>query len=194
MSELQNKIDIQIALIKAIKSNDSNALRSLYTSNFYKVELMVIKNSGSREHAKDLYQEAFITLWKNIKNDSFIPLNDTALQGYLYQIAKNKWMDFIKSAGFKKTSLIENENKLHLGSSNQNETEEANNLSQKVEKMMDIFKTMGQPCKSLLTAFYFEKKSLRAIAAELNIEENTARNNKYRCMEKLRKLILEPKS
>ena len=100
MKELQKKIDSQIALVKAIKSNDSNALKSLYTSNFYKVELMVIKNSGSREHAKDIYQEAFITLWKNVKNNSFVPHNETALQGYLYQIAKNKNIDlFIHDKG-----------------------------------------------------------------------------------------------
>ena len=194
MKELQNKIDSQIALVKAIKSNDSNALKSLYTSNFYKVELMVIKNSGSREHAKDIYQEAFITLWKNVKNNSFVPHNETALQGYLYQIAKNKWMDFINSTGFKNTSLIQNQNTLHEKSVNANETEEEHSYNQKVEKMMEIFKTLGQPCKGLLTAFYFERKSLRHIASEFNIEENTARNNKYRCMEKLRKMVIEPKS
>ena len=193
MKERQG-LDSQNALVKAIKSNDSKALKSLYTANYYKVEHMVVNNSGSKEHAKDIYQEAFITVWKNIKNDSFIPQNETAVQGYLYQIAKNKWMDMVNSSRFKKTTVLENEYIFHDKNNHEKETEEQEFFSQKLEKTMSIFKTMGQPCKGLLMAFYFEKKSLRDISHELKIEETTARNNKYRCMEKLRKMVLDPKS
>ena len=42
MKETQ-EIDSQNALINAIKSNDSKALKSFYTSNYYKVENMVLK-------------------------------------------------------------------------------------------------------------------------------------------------------
>ena len=42
MKELQG-IDSQTTLVKAIKSNDSKALKSLYASNYYKVEHMVLK-------------------------------------------------------------------------------------------------------------------------------------------------------
>lgn len=193
MKERQG-LDSQNALVKAIKSNDSKALKSLYTANYYKVEHMVVNNSGSKEHAKDIYQEAFITVWKNIKNDSFIPQNETAVQGYLYQIAKNKWMDMVNSSRFKKTTVLEDEYIFHDKNNHEKETEEQEFFSQKLEKTMSIFKTMGQPCKGLLMAFYFEKKSLRDISHELKIEETTARNNKYRCMEKLRKMVLDPKS
>ena len=193
MKEPCNKMDTQLALIEAIKSNDSVALKSLYTANYYKVETMIIKNSGSREHAKDIYQEAFITLWKNVKNDLFIPQSETALQGYLYQIAKNKWMDLINSKTFKKTTVFKNEQQITASSDSKENADHEAQLNEKIENMMKLFKEMGQPCKGLLTAFYFDKKSLRTIAADFKIEENTARNNKYRCMEKLRKMILQPK-
>jgi RNA polymerase sigma factor (sigma-70 family) len=191
MKETQ-EIDSQIALVNAIKSNDSKVLKSFYSSNYHKVENMVLKNSGTKDHAKDIYQEAFITVWQNIKNNSFIPQNETALQGYLYQIAKNKWMDLVKSSRFRKTKLLENESTLY--DKNQNDSDEQDFLNEKLELMISIFKNLGNPCKQLLTAFYYEKKSLRNIASELQIEENTARNNKYRCMEKLRKLVLDSKS
>jgi RNA polymerase sigma factor (sigma-70 family) len=191
MKETQ-EIDSQIALVNAIKSNDSKVLKSFYSCNYHKVENMVLKNSGTKDHAKDIYQEAFITVWQNIKNNSFIPQNETALQGYLYQIAKNKWMDLVKSSRFRKTKLIENESTLY--DKNQNDSDEQDFLNEKLELMISIFKNLGNPCKQLLTAFYYEKKSLRNIASELQIEENTARNNKYRCMEKLRKLVLDSKS
>ncbi|MEZ4792203.1 MAG: sigma-70 family RNA polymerase sigma factor [Gelidibacter sp.] len=188
------KIDSQTELVHAIKTNDSVALKSLYTSNYYKIESLVLKNSGTREHAKDVYQEAFISVWNNIKNNAFVPQNDTALQGYLYQIAKNKWMDVLRSSRFKKTNLIHNEMTLVDKCDDPEHEEEQDRFKQKLKQAMDAFKVLGSPCKELLTTFYFEKKSLRDIAEELQIEENTARNKKYRCMEKLRELVLASKS
>ena len=187
-------VDSQINLVNAIKSNNSIALKSLYNSNYYKIESLVLKNSGTKEHAKDIYQEAFLCVWSNIKNDAFVPKNETALQGYLFQIAKNKWMDVLRSAQFRKTNFIQNEmtfaNKIDDGVNE----EEHEIFKQKLRQTMEAFKVLGSPCKELLATFYFEKKSMRDIADELQIEETTARNKKYRCMEKLREMVLASKS
>lgn len=187
-------VNSQTTLVDAIKSNDSIALKTLYTSNYYKIETLVLKNSGTREHAKDVYQEAFICVWNNIKNDSFIPQNETALQGYLYQIAKNKWLDVLRSSQFKKTNLIQNEMTFANKIDEEVNQEEQEIFKKKLKQAMAAFKLLGSSCKELLTTFYFEKKSLREIADELQIEENTARNKKYRCMEKLREMVLASKS
>jgi len=53
----------QLQLIDAIKANDSVALQEFYTRNYYKTEAMVLKNNGTQEQAKDIYQEAFIAVW-----------------------------------------------------------------------------------------------------------------------------------
>ncbi|GAL71786.1 RNA polymerase sigma factor [Jejuia pallidilutea] len=71
----------QSQLVEAIKSNNTKVLKQLYTSNYPKVEALVLKNSGSVAHAKDIYQEAFITVWTHVKQNKFTPHNDSALQG-----------------------------------------------------------------------------------------------------------------
>lgn len=187
-------IDSQTELVLAIKANDSGALKSLYTSSYYKIESLVLKNNGTTEHAKDIYQEAFICVWKNIKNDSFVPQNETALQGYLYQIARNKWTDLLRSQQFKKTVLASKLNHFEILDNSTVQNDDDIIKENRLNGIMAAFKDMGQPCKHLLTIFYFEKKSLREIAEELQIEENTARNKKYRCMEKLREMVLASKS
>lgn len=187
------KIDSQLQLIDAIKANNSAVLKQLYTNNYYKIEALVLKNNGTKEHAKDVYQEAFISVWTNVKNDSFVPHNETALQGYLYQVARNKWMDVLRSSRFKKTKLIQHELSILDRSIEQHDDEEQEFFKQKLQQTMEAFKNLGNPCKQLLTAFYFEKASLREIAHKLKIEENTARTKKYRCMEKLRELALNSK-
>lgn len=185
------KIDHQLQLITAIKDNNSIALKAFYVSNYPKIEALVLKNSGSQDHAKDVYQEAFISMWNNIRNESFTPQNDSALQGYLYQIAKNKWMDVLRSKRFKSTQPLSEERSLYLSYDEINEDED---YSEKLNATMQSFKDLGQPCKDLLKTFYFEKKSLREIASELKIEESSVRNKKYRCMEKLRNTVLASKS
>lgn len=184
----------QLLLIDAIKANNSIVLKELYINNYHKIEALVLKNNGTKEHAKDVYQEAFIIVWKNVKNDSFIPQNETALQGYLYQIAKNKWMDVLRSSHFKKTKLIQHELSVVNKQIEPQEDEEQDLFKQKLQQAMAAFKSLGTPCKQLLTDFYFEKISLRDIANKLNIEENTARTKKYRCMEKLRELAMTSKT
>jgi len=185
------KINHQLQLINAIKDNNSIALKEFYTSNYPKIEALILKNSGSQEHAKDIYQDAFISMWNNIRNESFTPQNDSALQGYLYQIAKNKWMDVLRSKRFKTTQALTEERTMYL---KQDEDNEDDGFSEKLNITMAAFKDLGQPCKDLLKTFYFEKKSLREIALKLNIEESSVRNKKYRCMEKLRATVLASKS
>lgn len=187
----EKQLDHQINLITAIKANDSVALKSFYIANYRKTQALVLNNSGTEEDAKDVYQEAFIVVWNNIKNNKFIPLNETAIEGYLFSIGKNKWMDILKSTQFKKTNNTINETLLN---------EEVNEIYQedifdlKLKSTMNAFKNLGEPCKELLTNYYFEKKSLKDIAQILNIEETTARNKKYRCMEKLRSLVIPQKN
>ena len=180
----------QSELICAIKSNESDVLKHFYTTNYKKVELLILNNSGSIEHAKDIYQEAFITVWTNVKNDKFTPKNDTALQGYLYKIAKNKWLDVLRSKSFKNSKPLNYETLAFIEDENDEEIEINSN---KLKLAMEAFKNLGQPCKQLLSVFYFEKKSLKEIALELKIEETTARNKKYRCMEKLRAKVIASK-
>ncbi len=180
----------QSQLIHAIKSNESAVLKYFYTTNYKKIEVLILKNNGSIEHAKDVYQDAFITVWAHVKNDKFLPKNDTALQGYLYTIAKNKWTDVLRSKSFKNSKSLDSEILTFVREDDEIDEDLENN---KLKIVMDTFKNLGQPCKQLLKTFYFEKKSLKDIALELKIEETTARNKKYRCMEKLRALVLESK-
>lgn len=181
----------QIEIIAAIKANDSIALKPFYIANYRKTQSLVLSNSGTEEDAKDVYQDAFIVVWNSIKNNTFVPINETAIEGFLYSTSKNKWLDILKSSRFKKMRHSINEAILK---NEANEESQDDSFELKMKSTMNAFKNLGEPCKALLTTFYFEKKSLKDIAQILNIEEATARNKKYRCMEKLRSLVIPQKN
>lgn len=185
------KIDQKLQVIDAIKNNDSSTLKSIYTKNYPKVEILVLKNNGSKEHAKDIYQEAFLAVWQNIKQDKFVPATESSINGYLYTIAKNKWMDVLRSKGYKKTIVASQLQHFEIKDEENNGINDDILKDKRLEDVMLAFKNLGEACRSLLRKFYFEKKSMNLIAEELSLDSASTRNKKYRCMQKLRQLALK---
>ena len=185
-----DQVHYAVQLIERIKSNDHKTLSDLYTNNFYKIETLVLKNSGTSAQAKDIYQEAFIRVWKNVKSNKFSPENETAINGYLYNIAKNKWMDYLRSPAYKKRVSYHTINESAPTTSSENDVNPAD-YDKKFSLAMKAFEELGEACKNLLTKFYFEKKSMKEIAIELQLDAASTRNKKYRCMQTLRELALE---
>lgn len=72
----------KLTFFSAFKANDEVALRIFYKENYCKTKNYVLNNSGTIEHAKDIYQEAFIAVWRNIQLDKFYPENGNSLEGY----------------------------------------------------------------------------------------------------------------
>lgn len=167
----------------SIRENDENALKELYQNNYSKIESFILNNNGTEEQAKDIFQDAFIAVWRNLQLDRFHPENETAIDGYLYQIAKNKWMDHLRS-GYHKKIVPMNET-IHQ----ENEQEVYEEENEYLIAVRKHFKDLGENCQLVLTKFYFGNEPLKKIAETMGWTEATARNNKYRCIQKLRELI-----
>ena len=60
---------------------------------------------------------------------------------------------------------------------------------EKLQKTISAFGSLSDECRDMLRRFYFEKLSLRTIARAISINEASARNKKYRCMQKLREIV-----
>ncbi|HEY8388120.1 MAG TPA: sigma-70 family RNA polymerase sigma factor [Parasegetibacter sp.] len=175
----------QAEQVIAIKANDEKTLRVLYLENFPKTEKYVLENNGSSEEARDVFQEAFIAVWRNIQANKFRPENETALSGYLYRIAKNKWLDYLRSGHYKRTtSMTETPDVYESQEDCLSEDQE-----KYITKVKEQFRLLGDNCKELLTRFYYKQESLKKIADGFGWTEATARNNKYRCIQRLRAMM-----
>ncbi|MBK5212725.1 MAG: sigma-70 family RNA polymerase sigma factor [Flavobacteriaceae bacterium] len=166
-----------------IKQNDAFTLKELYKTNFAKVKRYVLKNSGDAQQAKDVYQEAFLAMWRNIKDDKFSAESETAINGYLFQIAKHKWLDQVRSIRYKNTTFINRELEYDESDTDENEAQ-----NRKIKLIMDSLNQLGERCQLLLKLFYFERKSFKEIAEIMEMDEASARNAKYRCQDQLKKM------
>lgn len=172
-----------IETVALIQENDDATLRQLYKINYSKVKHFVLRNNGSEQQAKDVYQEAFLAMWHNLKNNRFTAESETAINGYIYQIAKNKWRDHLRSKRYKNTTFINREIEF------QDYEGEANELkSKKIELIMDSINQLGERCQLLLKLFYFQRMHYKEIAEIMEMDEASARNAKYRCQEQLKKM------
>lgn len=178
----KNAFYTQEQLVNGVRANDSSILRWLYQSQYPKVRKFVLDNNGDEDQAKDLFQEAFIAFWNNVKNNKFTPESGTAITGYLYQIAKNKWLDIVRSSHFKKTVMLQTEH-------DQVDEEEDLEWIQYRTLVAAEIKNLGDKCKEILGRFYFAKESMEQIAKAFQWTEATARNSKYRCIKQLREKI-----
>ncbi len=150
-----------------------------------------MRNNGDEDQAKDLFQEAFVACWKNIKADRLT--GNINLEAYLYTIAKNKWIDYLRSSDYKKRAS--NNNVLDLTKADDENLEvDIEREEENRNAMRQALQQLGENCKTLLNLFYFERKSMNEISQVMNLASASVRNQKYRCMEKLRKLSLELKN
>ncbi|HTO14361.1 MAG TPA: sigma-70 family RNA polymerase sigma factor [Edaphocola sp.] len=186
---MKNSLKLKtITLLDAFITNKEEIIKTFYLNEYSKTKYYVLKNGGNLDNAKDIYQEAFFACWKKLSTGKFVPQSLTEIEAYLFTIAKNKWIDQIRK--FKNKPTIALDDKIHQQSINDHIT--TNEENEKKESQLTIalaaFEELGQSCKDLLIQFYFHKKPIKEIAKSLAIQEASAKNKKYRCIQKLKEL------
>ena len=165
--------------------DEEKTLGEIYAANYPAIEKFILANSGTREDAKDIYQESFLSFWRNVQLSKFEAKHANAVRSYLLRIAKNKWIDVLRRN--KKANVQQLEADLA-------DEEILPGISQEQEehllRIRQHYKNMGEPCKELLYRFYFQKETLKQIASRFSWTDATAKNNKYRCLLKLRNLVV----
>ena len=180
----------QFALLDAFLSNKEVPIKEFYIDEYPKTKYYVLKNGGTLDNANDVFQEAYFACWKKLSTGKFRPKNKAEIEAYLFTIAKNKWIDFTRTVAKKKTISIDEK----IYELTDDETSKSSDRIEKEHQLnitLTAFENLGQACKDLLTQFYFQKLSLRDIAKNLDMEEASAKNKKYRCIQKLKELALE---
>ena len=183
MSEA-NTNDQEHALLNGLADNDTDAIETIYRDNYPAIRGFIIKNNGYPDDARDIFQEAMIVLFEKAKSDSFVL--SCRLQTYLYSVCRRLWLKKLQQQNRFNPSIelnheivpVEDELELH-------EQKEAD-----FKLMENALQKVGEPCKSLLEAFYIEKKSMPEIAESFRYTNaENAKTQKYKCLVRLKKIF-----
>jgi RNA polymerase sigma factor (sigma-70 family) len=171
-------------LLEGLALNDRRAIETIYKQHYNMVQSLIQSNSGSPDDARDIFQESMIVLYEKVMSGTF-ELH-CQLKTYLYSVSRRLWLKRLSQLqklsseveDLKETVPVEEELELH----------EQRNLDFKImEKSM---KNLGEPCKSLLEAYYLHKKSMVEIADRFGYTNaDNAKNQKYKCLMRLKKIF-----
>jgi RNA polymerase sigma factor (sigma-70 family) len=171
-------------LLQGLARNNKKAAETIYKQNYTMVQSMITNNNGTIDDARDVFQEAMIVLFENAKSPTF-ELN-CQIKTYVYSVARRLWLKKLQQAkkfgGEVETMAevvpVEEELEAH---------EQRNAEFQVMEKAL---MNLGEPCKSLLEAYYMQKKSMTDIAGSFGYTNaDNAKNQKYKCLLRLKKLF-----
>ncbi|HZH67319.1 MAG TPA: sigma-70 family RNA polymerase sigma factor [Flavisolibacter sp.] len=173
----------QTALLQGLARNDKKAIETIYKENFNLIQALVINNSGSTEDAKDIFQEAMIVLYQKVGSGSF-ELN-CQIKTFVYSVCRRLWLKRLMQQS--RYSLHENTDDLVVVDDEMEDHEKRNTEFTMMEKAMG---SLGEPCKSLLEAFYMQKKNMQEIAGSFGYTNaENAKTQKYKCLMRLKKLF-----
>lgn len=168
------------------KKRPEPGLKKLY-SYYPKVQSWVIGKGGTKSDAQDLFQEALIILVRKVSEDNF-SLNSN-LTTYLFGICKLLWRNELK----RKNISISGDWKMELVEEEENNLEEFLITERKFQKLEKVLQDIGDRCRQLLVLFYYRSLSMQEIADKMNFSSaKLAKNQKYKCMERAKKKIMNP--
>jgi len=171
-------------LLEGLAVNDRKASETIYKQHYTMVQSLITNNNGSPDDARDIFQEAMIVLYEKVRSGTF-ELN-CQLKTYLYSVCRRLWLKRLSQLqrlspeveNLEETVPVEEEIELH---------EQRNLDFQTMERSMQ---RLGEPCRSLLEAYYLQKKNMVEIAGSFGYTNaDNAKNQKYKCLMRLKKLF-----
>ena len=172
------------ALLQGLARNDRKSVETIYRDNYNMVQILVINNNGSAEEAKDIFQEAMIVLYEKARSGTF-ELN-CQLKTYVYSVSKRLWLKRLQQLN-RYSGTIEN---LDGTIPVEEEVELHEKRNAEFEMMNKAIGSLGEPCKSLLEAYYLQKRKMQEIAVSFGYTNaDNAKNQKYKCLMRLKKIF-----
>lgn len=171
-------------LLEGLAASDKKAVEAIYQDNYNMVQSLIINNNGSSDDAKDIFQEAMIVLYEKVRSGSF-ELN-CQIKTYLYSVCRRLWLKRLQQLNRYSAPLGDTEIVVPV----EEEIEGHEQRNAEFEMMEKAINSLGEPCKSLLEAYYLQKQNMQVIAANFGYtNSDNAKNQKYKCLMRLKKIF-----
>ena len=171
-------------LLKGLAASDKKAAETIYTDNYNMVQALIINNNGSADDARDIFQETMIVLYEKAKSGSF-ELN-CQLKTFVYSVSRRLWLKRLHQMQRYGGQVDNMEETVPV----EEEIESHEQLNEQFKAMEKSLLNLGEPCKSLIEAYYLQKKSMTEIAGSFGYTNaDNAKNQKYKCLMRLKKLF-----
>jgi RNA polymerase sigma factor (sigma-70 family) len=176
--------DLLITWLDRIARQDSTALRQLYDATSSKLYAIAMRVVGNVEHAEDVLQEAYVTIWR-VAGDYKAPLSPPMV--WMGVIVRSRGLDFLRRRTAERALA------------GQPVEDFADTLAADVDSPMDTQDASEQACalheclrkieakqRQVVTLAYFRDLSQSELATQLKLPLGTVKTWMRRGLEQLR--------
>jgi RNA polymerase sigma factor (sigma-70 family) len=175
-------------IVELLRSDKNDkALAALY-AHFPMTRKMIASHGGNTQDAEDIFQEALIIFCRKAKDPGF--QLTARISTYLFSVCRFLWKDELKKR--KPHTSVDMET--GLTQSEEAALENISALEEKAKLAEKVLDELGERCRELLVLFYNTGLKLSDIARRMGYNtENTAKNQKYKCLERAKSRLKELK-
>ena len=175
------------SLIQALQSEPipDEAIKDLYRNHYNLTAAYIRQNSGSDQDAEDIFQEVILAFIEMLKKDKF--RGESSVSTFLYSVTRNIWLNELKKRGKSRQR-----DEIFEKGRNPLEMDVSHLIADREMKsqLMFLVDTLGDTCKKILLAFYFQNLPMKEILKSLEYEnEQVVRNKKYKCLKQLEQMM-----
>jgi RNA polymerase sigma factor (sigma-70 family) len=154
----------------------------LYKFYYPSVRHFIIKNNGTEDDAKDIFQETVFVLLQKVPKDDF---NLTSsLKTYIFAISSNLWLKRLRDSN----KIVTTDPGIYTKYLADYEEAEVDSHERKTIQAQNIFKIISDKCVTLLKAIFYDKKDIEAVTKEFGYtNKHNTQNQKYKCLEQARR-------
>ena len=170
---------LQGAISQSVAESGKDFFESLYKKAFPVFARFAARSNASLEDAKDIFHDALVIYYE--KSDVISLDLKVSAEAYVIGIAKHLWIRKFH-ADRRQVSLTDLESSITLPPDYYPTVNEL--------RLLSFIENSGKRCLELLRKFYYDKISLREIAASLGYRsEHSAAVQKFKCIGKMRAAV-----
>jgi RNA polymerase sigma-70 factor, ECF subfamily len=181
------------ALIRSAQGGDQDAFEQLVRSYDQTVLRMAFNVLRSQEDARDIYQEAFLRVYRNLQNFRF----DCSFSTWLYRIVANLCLDQIRRRRVRKEESASVETRSGEVDRFQFVVEERANVdpqrqfmsAQLSDRIQEVLQQLTPRERLVFEMRHYQGMRLRAIGEALGVTEEAAKNCLFRATQKMRSAL-----
>jgi RNA polymerase sigma factor (sigma-70 family) len=178
--------DEQLILwLERIASQDSAALRQLYDATSSKLYAVAMRVVGNVEHAEDVLQEAYLTIWR-VAGDYRAPLSPP--MAWLGVIVRSRGLDFLRRRSSERALAGQpiDEVLADTLAADQDTPMDAQDASEQAFALHECLRKIDVKQRQVVTMAYFRDLSHSELAEQLSLPLGTVKTWMRRGLDQLR--------
>lgn len=165
------------AFLQRLRNKEGRAIYQLYRLYFPTIEKYISLNSGSKEDAEDIFQEAVLIFLSRVSNDGF--LLTASIKTYIFSVCRNLWLKQLRQKSRHIIDDLDFQEPDFLTHSDEVEQSE-----QHWNSLPVVLRRISAHCSGLLKQLFLTRK----IPPQYK-NEHTLHNQKYKCLQQARKVV-----